>query len=641
MNVELPDGTTLTDIPEGTTRAQLRAKLEANGYDVSKLPAEPAVGQAKAAALPASRGATAGQGRADEEAGILERHPLTRSLRAYGKFAGDAIVGLGKGTQDLVNASGLNKSLAPEGSPLAVTPTDDPADRTATLDQMYKEAGPGALVGKLTAEGAATGGPAGKAAGVAMDAVKGSGKLAGALRYLAGAATGGGVGGALVAPRDGETRGGNALQGAATSLVFAPAFALAGKGLQLGRDFVTGGSADAIKGKAGRFFEKTLGADRLKNVDQQLQNPAEIPMSTAALSGDDALASLERVSRRRSTPLENESWNQLDSRTNRAVGEKVNAAVGDDIANLQPRAEEVKATLQEAQNALNRIPLKDGPKQELADELMSLKNRPEFENNTKAQRYLNDFVGNFMDPGAKRTVGGLAHFETDLAQDASLSPKAREAIWGVIRKHIDANGGGAWSEAYNIRSELQKQLGESQAANAVLGDFNSAFGRGKGKLTPEGEPLYAADQLRKSIIKRGETVGETPQDLLNPRTRQALNDVEDQARVSSLPARGKGGENLPESPWGSVVLGPGGLPIGDYKTRMIAEMLRKAARAVGADRSEAIRAASNKALQDPVEFRAVLDSLEKSKKVSASDAAMLARILRGSAAASGNTANDY
>lgn len=45
MNVTLPDGTVLTDIPEGTTKAQLLAKLKANGYDVSGLeeaPAKPA-----------------------------------------------------------------------------------------------------------------------------------------------------------------------------------------------------------------------------------------------------------------------------------------------------------------------------------------------------------------------------------------------------------------------------------------------------------------------------------------------------------------------------------------------------------------------------------------------------------------------
>jgi len=37
MDIELPDGTRLQGIPEGTTKAQLADKLHANGYDVTKL----------------------------------------------------------------------------------------------------------------------------------------------------------------------------------------------------------------------------------------------------------------------------------------------------------------------------------------------------------------------------------------------------------------------------------------------------------------------------------------------------------------------------------------------------------------------------------------------------------------------------
>lgn len=37
MDVELPDGTIIEDVPEGTTKSQLMAKLKAGGYDVSKL----------------------------------------------------------------------------------------------------------------------------------------------------------------------------------------------------------------------------------------------------------------------------------------------------------------------------------------------------------------------------------------------------------------------------------------------------------------------------------------------------------------------------------------------------------------------------------------------------------------------------
>lgn len=37
MNVELPDGTVIQDVPDGISRAELTAKLARNGYDVSKL----------------------------------------------------------------------------------------------------------------------------------------------------------------------------------------------------------------------------------------------------------------------------------------------------------------------------------------------------------------------------------------------------------------------------------------------------------------------------------------------------------------------------------------------------------------------------------------------------------------------------
>lgn len=41
MDVTLPDGTVLRGVPDGTTKAQIREKLKANGYDVSKLDAAP------------------------------------------------------------------------------------------------------------------------------------------------------------------------------------------------------------------------------------------------------------------------------------------------------------------------------------------------------------------------------------------------------------------------------------------------------------------------------------------------------------------------------------------------------------------------------------------------------------------------
>lgn len=47
MDVRLPDGTIIRNVPEGTTREQLTAKLQANGYDVSKLSPAPAKAEEK------------------------------------------------------------------------------------------------------------------------------------------------------------------------------------------------------------------------------------------------------------------------------------------------------------------------------------------------------------------------------------------------------------------------------------------------------------------------------------------------------------------------------------------------------------------------------------------------------------------
>lgn len=46
MDVQLPDGTILRDVPDGTTKAQLVAKLQSNGYDTSKLDPAVSAGQA-------------------------------------------------------------------------------------------------------------------------------------------------------------------------------------------------------------------------------------------------------------------------------------------------------------------------------------------------------------------------------------------------------------------------------------------------------------------------------------------------------------------------------------------------------------------------------------------------------------------
>lgn len=58
MDVRLPDGTVIQNVPDGTTKAQLAAKLQANGYDIGKLEGGSAAGVAAEGGKGLLRGAS-------------------------------------------------------------------------------------------------------------------------------------------------------------------------------------------------------------------------------------------------------------------------------------------------------------------------------------------------------------------------------------------------------------------------------------------------------------------------------------------------------------------------------------------------------------------------------------------------------
>ena len=221
MNVELPDGTVLTDIPDGTTREQLRTKLKANGYDVSKLGQEEAtpLGNEGRRSLPKSTTAPETDNRKFFKALLGD---------GLGTVAGDVGAGIGKVvsgavnlTEDVVPPLALAKAIRGRRSPIAESLQE-------YTDPAYKEGGGTAKAARFAGEVALTGGPATKAAEGVMGLVKGSGGLTKAIRGAGGAMTAGGVSGAMVEPEEGSTRAENAVQGAAAGLAVAPIAKLVG-----------------------------------------------------------------------------------------------------------------------------------------------------------------------------------------------------------------------------------------------------------------------------------------------------------------------------------------------------------------------------------------------------------------------------
>lgn len=81
MDVTLPDGTVLNGVPDGTTKAQLTAKLQSNGYDISKLDAAPEAKGSKSmqwADVPAKAASNLLPSAMNFVSGIYEavRHPI-------------------------------------------------------------------------------------------------------------------------------------------------------------------------------------------------------------------------------------------------------------------------------------------------------------------------------------------------------------------------------------------------------------------------------------------------------------------------------------------------------------------------------------------------------------------------------------
>lgn len=106
MDVRLPDGTVLKNVPDGTTKEQLMQKLQANGYDTSKLqPEQPSLGRRvlEQQAAPAEIATSIGSGIVANAAGGI-------AGMARGAGAGAAALASGKGWQ------GAREAFAEEGS---------------------------------------------------------------------------------------------------------------------------------------------------------------------------------------------------------------------------------------------------------------------------------------------------------------------------------------------------------------------------------------------------------------------------------------------------------------------------------------------------------------------------------------------
>jgi len=117
MDVRLPDGTVIKNVPDGMSKADLTAKLKANGYDVSKLEAPVAPPPSE---IPAPR--------AEPTTYEKVRGFVAPTVEALGA-AGGAALGIPLGPAGIVGGAGLGYGMAKEALNLADVYMGDKAPR--------------------------------------------------------------------------------------------------------------------------------------------------------------------------------------------------------------------------------------------------------------------------------------------------------------------------------------------------------------------------------------------------------------------------------------------------------------------------------------------------------------------------------
>ncbi len=321
MDVTLPDGRVIRGVPDGTTKAQLAAKLKANGIAAPEEWNE--------------------QPKQDTSAADFVKRELTSPLR----MARDLVAGGIRG------AGSIGATLV-----MPFESAEDNKRRRAGIDGGLREllgadADSGAYtVGKLGGEIAGTAG-----VGPALGAVAGAAKLPALASALSSAgmtagrtgvpgmvarmAGGAGVGGAsafMVNPSDTAT-------GATVGAALPPLLLGAGKtGKALGAALTkSGGRSAAVERVA-----QELGPDVRQAIgDLQTYYPKgaeNIPVSSAGIIGKPSIAQLEQASRLRNSP----AWQAFDDVQSRAVADNVSLATSeaDELASRLSARQENWAT---------------------------------------------------------------------------------------------------------------------------------------------------------------------------------------------------------------------------------------------------------------------------------------------------------
>lgn len=499
MDVQLPDGTIITGVPEGITQSELMRRLGRSDFSAK----QSEIGQKAAAA-----------GMSMRDGGVNWAVELEKQKDAEMSMPQRLFKSLGAGFADI---------------PLAVRQmiNRDPEQAKA----LEREAANKREVDKALARSTDLGLVRDRVFGIETPTLGSAAQLYGkvAPTYAIPAAPLGGLGlvgnaalvgsglAALEPTVEGESRAKNMLIGGVTS----PILPLASAAIRGGMGAVT---AKGGQRKAGEEVARTLreGAegvdeqtvlrqtiDRLRQAQQPTQGGFNIPLTTAAQLRDKELARLEAGSRTRSGA----NWYDFDQAQARAVADAVDVATrqADDIAARRGlRSSNRAVNINQAMSSVNEpafIQRLEGFKSNIDTAMMSPESsNPAVRNMLTALRDEIDRLGPDFRPEH------LAEIRANLASKAPLvaqnafqgAPRSSPATMSVLREIDDILNnatGNRWQKVVRDYQRDSDAVRAAQAASKVRGAFWDDTGQvRKTAADPAGQvPIITEFGLRQAI----------------------------------------------------------------------------------------------------------------------------------------------
>ncbi len=449
----------------------------------------------------------------------------------------------------LIGAGGGMRNVYLGGKELVGLGSDEERQERKDWKRNKDDLGGWGTTGEVVGEIAATlpvGGAVGSAGKALVKAVPALSRFAPG-GWTALAARGGAEGAAsnVLAGSADNSVGENALEGGTTGAVVGALLPKTLKGL--GR----AGSAavrelsptdKAAASRAVRALERTLGADELGKVVDQLESPSPsmLPRTSAAMSQSPRMGALERGARSRGNvdfaphdeSVARDAWRVVQGATDSA----------DQVPALQKGVNDI---MSQGKELMDKLPLSQQRRGEIAQELLAIRNSNEVIANPNLGKEIDNALAALDNPDA--TLGLLPQLNWRLSREAGDSTAMRR-VQDILKESADDRSKGQFTNMQAGYGQTMDQLKAAEASARLRGKFVDDTGfpsttRYYGDAGVDAVPNVESAALRRAV---GQESRKGNVQLMDPNQVNELGTLADQLRAHEIykPAMSSGGASV-------------------------------------------------------------------------------------------------